>query len=195
MGEEFEYYSEEVIKEMILRFQKMTELNQSLFFDIDELAAIIDHYFENGNLEMLKNALQYSLEQYPGNYEFLLKKAQYYALSDQPEKGLELLDDLGNIGDSDFYMTKGSLLSQLQQYREAIEEFTHALNQNHDLTEVYSNIAFEYENLEQYDKALEYLVKVIELDPENDNSHSEIGLCYEMADRSEDAIIFFNKFS
>ena len=195
MGEEFEFYSEEILKEMIERFQKMLETEESLFFDIDELSAIIDHYFESGDMKLLKKALQFSLEQYPGNYEFLLKKAQYYALSNQPEKGLDLLDDLGNIGDSDFYMTKGSLLSQLQHYREAIEEFTHALNQNHDLTEVYSNIAFEYENLEQYDKAIEYLTKVLELEPDNDQTLSEIGLCYEMADRSKEAITFFEKFT
>lgn len=194
MGEEFEFYSEEILKEIIQRFKKVLKSEESLFFDIDELSAVIDYYFENGNLKVLKKALHYALEQYPGNYEFLLKKAQYYALSDQPEKGLELLDDLGNIGDSDFYMTKGSLLSQLQHYREAIEEFTHALNQNHDLTEVYSNIAFEYENLEQYDKALDYLKKVLELEPDNDQTLSEIGLCYEMADRSNDAIEFFNQF-
>lgn len=194
MSEDFEYYSEEIINEMIERFQTMMKMGETLFFDIDELSAIIDYYFEVGELEVLKKALHYSLEQYPGNYEFLLKKAQYYALTEEPEKGLELLDELGNIGDSDFYMTKGSLLSQLQQYREAIEEFTHALNQNHDLTEVYSNIAFEYENLEQYDKALEYLSKILELDPESDQTLSEIGLCYEMADRSEDAVVFFNKF-
>ena len=194
MGEEFEYYSDEIIKELIERFQNMINSEKSLFFDIDELSAIVDHYFENGNLELLKKAIHFSLGQYPGNYEFLLKKAQYYALSDEPEKGLELLDDLGNIGDSDFYMTKGSLLSQLQQYREAIEEFTHALNQNHDLTEVYSNIAFEYENLEQYDKALDYLSKVLEIEPDNDQTLSEIGLCYEMADRSKDAVDYFNQF-
>jgi len=194
MGEEFEYYSEEMLKELINRFQNMLESGKSLFFDIDELSAIIDHYFEQGSLDLLKKAIHYSLEQYPGNYEFLLKKAQYYSMSDQPEKGLELLDDLGNIGDSDFYMTKGSILSQLEQYREAIEEFTHALNQNHDLTEVYSNIAFEYENLEQYDKALEYLSKVLELEPDNDQALNEIGLCYEMADRSKDAVEFFKKF-
>lgn len=194
MGEEFEFYSEEILKEIIQRFKKVLKNEESLFFDIDELSAVIDYYFENGNLKVLKKALHYALEQYPGNYEFLLKKAQYYALSDQPEKGLELLDDLGNIGDSDFYMTKGSLLSQLQHYREAIEEFTHALNQNHDLTEVYSNIAFEYENLEQYDKALDYLKKVLDLEPDNDQTLSEIGLCYEMADRSRDAIEFFNQF-
>ncbi len=194
MGEEFEFYSEEMLKVIIDRFQKMLKTGESLFFDIDELSAIIDNYFENGDLVLLKKAIYFSLEQYPGNYEFLLKKAQYYALSDEPEKGLELLDELGNIGDSDFYMTKGSLLSQLQQYREAIEEYTHALNQNHDLTEVYSNIAFEYENLEQYDKALEYLVKVLEFDPENEPALSEIGLCYEMADRSKEAIKFFNEF-
>lgn len=194
MGEEFEFYSEEILKEMIERFQVMLKTEESLFFDIDELSAIIDHYFESGDMILLKKALYYSLEQYPGNYEFLLKKAQYYALSNQPEKGLDLLDDLGNIGDSDFYMTKGSLLSQLQHYREAIEEFTHALNQNHDLIEVYSNIAFEYENLEQYDKAIDFLIKVLDLEPDNDQTLSEIGLCYEMADRSKEAIIFFDKF-
>lgn len=74
MGEEFEYYSEEMLKELINRFQNMLESGKSLFFDIDELSAIIDHYFEQGSLDLLKKAIHYSLEQYPGNYEFLLKK-------------------------------------------------------------------------------------------------------------------------
>ena len=57
MGEEFEFYSEEIIKEMIDRFQKMLETGKSLFFDIDALSAIIDHYFESGDLDLLKKAL------------------------------------------------------------------------------------------------------------------------------------------
>ncbi|MBN2237934.1 MAG: tetratricopeptide repeat protein [Bacteroidales bacterium] len=194
MSEEFDFYSEEALKELVNRFQKVLKTNSTLFFDIDELSAIIDNYFESGDLDLLAKSIKYALNQYPGNYEFLLKKAQYYALADQPEKGLELLDELGNIGDSDFYMTKGSILSQLQQYREAIDEFTHALNQNHDLTEVYSNIAFEYENLEQYDKALEYLFKVLDIEPDSEQTLSEIGLCFEMANRSQDAVDFYLKF-
>ena len=46
MGEEFEFYSEEILKEMIERFQTMMKTDESLFFDIDELSAIIDHFFE-----------------------------------------------------------------------------------------------------------------------------------------------------
>jgi tetratricopeptide (TPR) repeat protein len=83
---------------------------------------------------------------------------------------------------------RGTLLSNLQKYREAIEEYTKALNSGQDLEEIYANIAFEYENLEQYDKAVEYLTKVVTINPENEAGLNEIGICFEMSNRSEKSL-------
>lgn len=195
MSEDFDQYSEEEMKELKAKFFEMKKLGSSTYFDSDEFEALIEYFFETEDIENIDYCLQLALEQHPGNHDFLLKKAQYHAIQGQDEKGLDILNQLNGLAtDPDYFMIKGTLLSNLQKYREAIEEYTNALNQGQDLEEVYANIAFEYENLEQFDKAIEYLNKVIEINPNNESALNEVGLCFEMADESEHAIQYFNDF-
>lgn len=195
MSEDFEQYSEEEMKELKARFFEMKDFGSPVYFDSDEFEALIDYFFESEDVENIEYSIQLAIEQHPGNHDFLLKKAQYLAINGQDEKGLEILDQLNGLAtDPDYFMIKGTLLSNLQKFREAIEEYTNALNQGQDLEEVYANIAFEYENLEQFDKAIEYLNKVIEINPDNESALNEIGLCFEMGDESTKAIQYFNDF-
>ncbi|OYT17764.1 MAG: hypothetical protein B7C24_00920 [Bacteroidetes bacterium 4572_77] len=194
MSEDFSPYSNEDLEELKKRFFQMKEDGSKAYFDVDEYESLIDYFFEEDETDFIEMTIEYALDQHPGNYIFLLKKAQLYALYGNDEKGLEILDQLTSIGsDTDYFMVKGSLLSNLQKYREAIEEYTKALNNGEDLEEVYTNIAFEYENLEQFDKAIEYLDKVIELNPHNEAALNEVGLCFEMSNQSEKSLTYFNE--
>lgn len=195
MSEDFDQYSEEEMKELKTKFFEMKDFGSSLYFDTEEFEALIDYFFDSEDIENIEYSIQLALEQHPGNHDFLLKMAQYHAINGQDEQGLEILNQLSGLAtDPDYFMIKGTLLSNLQKYREAIEEYTNALNQGQDLEEVYANIAFEYENLEQFDKAIEYLNKVIEINPDNESALNEIGLCFEMSDESARAIQYFNDF-
>jgi len=195
MSENFDQFSEEEINELKQKFIQMKDTSLGLYFDVDEYEQLIDYFFEKEDTENIEIALQYALEQHPNNYDFLLKKAQLLALYGQDEQGLQILDDIASLGnDPDYFMIKGTLLSNLQKYREAIEEYTKALNQGQDLDEVYANIAFEYENLEQYDKAIEYINKVLDINPENETALNEAGICFEMSNQSEKAVEYFNHF-
>ncbi len=193
MNENFDQYSNEEIEELKARFFQMKKSGDEAYFDVDEYEVLIDYFFEQDETEHIEAILQYALEQHPGNYDFLIRKAQLFALYGNDEQGLEILNDLSELGnDPDFFMVKGTLLSNLQKYREAIEEYTKALNQGQDLEEVYTNIAFEYENLEQFDKAIEYLDKVIDINPNNEAALNEVGICFEMSNQSEKSIKYFN---
>jgi tetratricopeptide (TPR) repeat protein len=195
MSEDFDPISEEEMNDLMAKFFQMKDFGSPIYFDSDEFEALIDYFFEEGEAEHIEYLLQLALEQHPGNHDFLLRKAQYHAINGQDELGLDILNQLNGLAtDPDYFMIKGTLLSNLQKYREAIEEYTNALNQGQDLEEVYSNIAFEYENLEQYDKAIEYLNKVLDINPDNESALNEIGLCFEMGDDSSRAIQFFNDF-
>lgn len=195
MSEDFDQFSEEEMKELKSKFFKMKDFGYTSYFDTDEYEVLIDYFFESEDVENIEYCLQMALEQHPGNHDFLLKKAQYFAINGEDELGLDILNQLSGLAtDPDYFMIKGTLLSNLQKYREAIEEYTKALNQGQDLEEVYANIAFEYENLEQFDKAIEYLNKVIEINPDNESALNEIGLCFEMSDESARAIQYFNDF-
>ena len=193
MNENFDQYSNEELEALILRFFQMKKNNSKAYFDVDEYEILIDHFFDQDETDNIEAALQFALEQHPGNYDFLIRKAQLFALYGNDEQGLEILNDLSElVNDSDFFMVKGTLLSNLQKYREAIEEYTKALNQGQDLEEVYTNIAFEYENLEQFDKAIEYLDKVIDINPNNEAALNEVGICFEMSNQSKKSIKYFN---
>jgi tetratricopeptide (TPR) repeat protein len=173
----------------------MKDAGGSMYFDVIEYEELIDSFFEAEDVENIEYALGVALAQHPDNYEFLLKKAQLHAINGEDEKGLQLLEKLKGFGsDPDYFMIKGSLLSNLQKYTEAIEEYTKALNEGQDLEDVYTNIAFEYENLEQFDKAIEYLNKVVEINPLNESAINEIGICFEMGNMSENSVKYFNKF-
>lgn len=195
MSEEFDQFSSEDLQNMRERFFQMKESRGTMYFDVDEYEALIDVFFEADDTENIEIVLNHALEQHPGNYDFLLKKAQLFAMYGQDEQGLQILDNLkGFAADADYFMIRGTLLSNLQKYREAIEEYTKALNSGQDLEEIYANIAFEYENLEQYDKAIDYLTKVVTINPENEAGLNEIGICFEMSNQSEKSIQYFNHF-
>jgi tetratricopeptide (TPR) repeat protein len=195
MSENFDQFSEEEINELKQKFIQMKDTHSGLYLDVDEYEQLIDYFFEKENTENIEIAISFALEQHPNNYDFLLKKAQLLALNGQDEQGLQILDDIASLGnDPDYFMIKGTLLSNLQKYREAIEEYTKALNKGQDLEEVYANIAFEYENLEQYNKAIEYINKVLEINPKNEAALNEAGICFEMSNQSADAIEYFNDF-
>lgn len=195
MSEDFDQFSEDEMKELKAKFIEMKDFGKAAYFDSDEFEALIDYFFESEEIENIEYTIQLALEQHPGNHDFLLKKAQYLAINGQDEQGLDILNQLSGLAtDPDYFMIKGTLLSNLQKYREAIEEYTNALNQGQDLEEVYANIAFEYENLEQFDKAIEFLNKVIEINPDNESALNEIGLCFEMSNESVKGIQYFNDF-
>lgn len=195
MSEDFDQFSEEELEELRNKFFSLKETGDSMYFDVTEYEELIDSFFESEDVENIEFALGIALAQHPDNYEFLLKKAQLHAINGEDEKGLQILEKLKGFGsDPDYFMIKGSLLSNLQKYTEAIEEYTKALNQGQDLEDVYTNIAYEYENLEQYDKAIEYLNKVVEINPQNEAALNEIGICFEMSNQSEFSVKYFNRF-
>ncbi|NOR86458.1 MAG: tetratricopeptide repeat protein [Bacteroidales bacterium] len=195
MNDNFDQYSEEEINDLKSKFFQMKSNGKNIYFDVDEYEGLINHFFESEDTENIETLLSYALDQHPGKYEFLLKKAQLFAIYGNDEQGLQILDKLSSLGtDPDYYMIRGTLLSNLQKYREAIEEYTKALNQGQDLEDVYTNIAFEYENLEQFDKAIEYLSKSLKINPDNEATLNEVGICFEMNNQSKDALVYFNHF-
>lgn len=195
MNENFDQFSNDELNELKEKFFQMKNTGLSVYFDADDYDRLIDHFFETDEIEHVESALNFALDQHPNNYDFLLKKAHLFALYGKDEQGLQILDSLSNFGgDSEYFMIRGTILSNLQKYREAIEEYSKAINEGQDLEEVYSNIAFEYENLEQFDKAIEFLNKVLEINPENEAALNEVGICYEMSDQSEKSVVYFDQF-
>ena len=82
------------------------------------------------------------------------------------------------VGDYQFYLDHAYCLVFINHYTEAIAKIEKALELHEDIYPI-SQLAFCYRNLEEYEKALQYYLKIESLGREDAWINLEIGLCYE----------------
>ena len=130
MNEEFDFLGDGSVSELVNRFEEMVTNNQSSFFDVDDFELIIEYYFERNNLLKTQIAIEHAIDQHPKAVIFQVKKAQYYVSSNKAAQALRLLADIETIDPSntEIFMTKAAVYSQLKQFNKAIEEYEKALN-------------------------------------------------------------------
>lgn len=196
MGVEFEPWDDQETRSLIERFEGMLSFKGHYFFDVDDLEDIIDFYLERNNLSKARQAINLAMSQHPLNVSFLIRKAHFLLASDKSEEALTILDEAESLDpvNTDILFTRAALFSKLKRYAEAIDQYLLALPEAEDKDEVYAYIAFEYENLGNYEMALENLKKGIAINPENFSALYEISFCYEVILKLEEGVSWFTKF-
>lgn len=185
---------EDYIRELLERFEKTNSGNGSSFFDSQELEVIIYHYFSESDFTNAKKAIDLALKRFPSDNVFHLLMAQYLVNNDEPEKALKLLSRIqpSEPNNPDIITTKAGVLSAMHKHDDAIKEYRKALKYiNEGLDEIYTSIAFEYESLNQFDKAVEYLKKAHHVEPKNEGVLYELGYCFEIGSMTDESITFF----
>jgi len=190
-----DYFNDDSLRELIKIFEDKASANDSFFFDVEEYEILIDYYIEKENFKYITLLLKYASEQHPSSTSILLKKAQYFAYNDKNEKALEILTQLEKIDpfNLDIIFTKGAIYSNLQRYEKAIEEYKKALSKADELDEVYINIAYEYQYLGNYNKAIEYFIKAFNIS-KDENILSDLSLCYEIIEKNEEFTDYIIKY-
>ena len=187
---------EEYIRELLERFEAGLHEGGYSFFDSSELEDIIYHYFSEADFIKANKAIHYALDRFPTDITFEVFNAQYLLNTGEPQKALSNLDQLRKRDprNPDVLLTRASVLGSMDRHEEAIKEYIKALaHVEDDKEEIYTGIAFEYENIGNYDKAAEYLKQALNADPDNEGLLYEIGYCYDLGVMSEKAIEFFEK--
>lgn len=187
---------ENYIRDLLERFEKTRSGNGSSFFDSQELEDIVYHYFSESDFANARLAIELGLKRFPSDSVFQLLMAQYLVNNDEPGKALALLTRIqpAEPNNPDIITTKAGVLSAMHKHEEAIREYRKALKFiNEGLDEIFTNIAFEYESLNRYDKAIEYLKKAHEIEPRNEGVLYELGYCFEIGSMTEQSIAFFEE--
>src|SRR5690606_19333788 len=84
----------------------------------------------------------------------------------------------------------------LRQHRKPIEQYTRALELAEDgLDDILLDLAFEHENTESYDEAIECLKRALGINPENEAVLYELAYCYELTDAFQAAVNYFRSFT
>jgi tetratricopeptide (TPR) repeat protein len=182
----------------VRRFEQMLKNDEFYFFDVDEFEDLIDHYLESGDPKQALKAAEIGCDQHPSSFTLLLYKAQVFASSHKPRKALEVLLRIEAIepNNLDLHLIKATVYSQLREYRKAVEAYRSCLDLGNDMEkeDILISMAFEYENLDEYNLAIKYLKNALELNPENETALYELGFCYEIQEQFEEGINFFESF-
>src|SRR5690606_37926978 len=113
-------------------------------------------------------------------------------------RALDVLDQIGRLEpfSEDVYLMRAGIHSQLRQHRKAIEQYTRALELAEDgLDDILLDLAFEHENIESYDEAIECLKRALVINPENEAVLYELAYCYELTDAFQAAVNYFRSFT
>ncbi len=179
----------------VQRFNELISRDQSIYFDVDDFEEIIDHYVIESEFKKALHISDYALRVHNGSIPLMLRRAQLLASTNKEDKALEILLDIEALepDNSDVFLTKGAIYSQLKHYEKAIEEYNKAVHNADEPDYIYCNIAFEYENMGNFDKTIEYLSKALDLNPENDLAIYEAAYCFDLLSLTEESINFFSK--
>ncbi len=177
------------------KLKELIHQNQSIYFDVDDFEEIVEFFILEGNYKESLKIAEYACKVHPASIPLMLKKAQLLASLNKEHFALDLLSEVETLepSNSDVFLTRGAIYSQMQKYEKAIEEYNKAVQDSEEPDFVYCNIAFEYENMGNYDKTIEYLSKALEVNPENDMAMYEAAYCFDLLSLTEESISFFKK--
>ena len=173
------YRNAEKYKEALEAYLKAQQLGDKVAWINAEIGMC---YKELGNYE---EALRYSLmlenfEEFKNDIFVLSNIAHLYEERQEYNNQLKYFEKIEKIvvGDYQFYLDHAYCLILLGRYTEAIAKVEKALELHEDIYPI-SQLAFCYRNLEEYEKALQYYLKIESLGREDAWINLEIGLCYE----------------
>ncbi len=189
---------EQNVNDDLKAFNEMYKNNNYTFFDCDRIEGIIDHLFVSGQYKKAIWAAEKAFEQFPFNPIFKLRKAQAMSLSGELKEAIQILLEIERQGEKsqDLFLSLASSFSQLRDSDSAIKYFTKALgvSDQEERADIYIDLAMEYENQDEFLKAIKVLEKGIKEDPKNESLVYEMAYCYDQLGGYEKAIQCFQEY-
>ena len=193
----FGNYDDEMEK-AVERYESMLKDHDSVYFDSEEFEYIIDHYTKNNQLKRSRQAVEIAMAQHPESNMLKIKYARQYLLENDAQRAFDIMQHVERVDDEedpDYFLTLGSCLAALGKSEEALENYFSALPyfDEDEKFELYNAIAFEYQNMRQYDLALEFYNKALPYADDRDTIYHEIRCCFLSAGRKEEALAYFQE--
>jgi len=159
--------------------------------DIDEKVSIANYYLARiaQNQGDDKQAIAYYLRVKNGDYVFdaQLRIGVLLSMLGKPDEGLAKLEALAEDQSNwnlrvKAYLAQGEVLREQQRYKEGVEMYSRALQQNREDTNLLYARGLMAEKVDRLDMAEADLLKVISKEPDNADALNALG--YTLADRT-----------
>lgn len=180
------------------RYETMISSDAPAFFDLIELESLIEFYLGEGRQKQAQQVLHFASGLYPESLSLQLREAQLMAGSGNVKLAIPRLRNLLAFEptNDEIHLTLATLYSQLDQHQEAIHHYRQAMDLGDKAyrEDLFIDIALEYENIGNWDKAVEVLREAICENPDNETALHELGFCYDTMGRKEEAVKAFHVF-
>tara|TARA_B100000508_G_scaffold55003_3_gene42743 strand:- start:120677 stop:122095 length:1419 start_codon:yes stop_codon:yes gene_type:complete len=177
------------------RLNSMYENDHYEYMDADQVELILDHLLIANQFKKAKWTAEKALDHFPNNNTLLLRKAQAMSLAGDLNAALKILSSLERMerGNLDLTLTIAACYSQLRDVESAIKYFKRAIEiaSGDEKTEIYIDLAMEYENLDDFRSAIEILNKALDENRLNEAIIYELAYCYEQVKEYEKAVECF----
>ena len=181
----------------LTKFESMLKTNDVLFFDSVEFENIIHHYLENGKISLAKKAIKLGLQQHPTSINLRLFKIEILVIENKFDEADIILDELHALepNNEEIYIQKANVLSKQDLHKQAINALLLALdlsNSPEGESDLFGLIGMEYLFLDQFENALIYFKKCLEVDYTDYSALHNVIYCFDFLDQNQDAIDFLN---
>jgi tetratricopeptide (TPR) repeat protein len=190
--------------EIYFRQSKYMEATNNLVISLKCKAKINNLYIILGNSYLFDSYYNVSINNYnialknnPNNYLYLKNCAYIYEKRRDYLITFKLLNKLLNINEKDSLILcyYGEILCNIEQYSKAVSYFTKANIIDPENVHNLNKRAITYYILQEYDKVLLDLERVIQLDPLNSSAHYLKSLTYYTKNDINNALISFKKYT
>ncbi len=183
----------------LTKFESMLKTNSVLFFDSGEFENIIHHYLENGKIALAKKAIKLGLQQHPTSINLRLFKIEILIIENKFEEANFILDELYAIepNNEEIYIQKANVLSKQDLHKEAINALLIALDLSDTAegeSDLYGLIGMEYLFLNQFENAIIYFQKCLDIDFTDYAALHNVIYCFDFLDKNREAIDFLNVY-
>lgn len=177
------------------RLNSMYDNDNYEYMDADQVELLLDHLLIANQFKKAKWTAERALDHFPNNNTLLLRKAQAMSLGGDLNAALKILLALERIekGNLDLTLTVAACYSQLRDVESAIKYFKRAIDiaTGDEKTEIYIDLAMEYENLDNFQAAIDILNEALKENRLNEAIIYELAYCYEQVKEYKKAVECF----
>jgi tetratricopeptide (TPR) repeat protein len=196
--EDLEFDSESIQK-LISRFESALSLGTSKFFDVEEFIDIQEHYLMFEEYDKALAAIKMGQSQHPNAFPLNFAKAKILQRMGKPFEALNAIESIEKSGNRnvEILLFKAEIFSEIGNHDKSIHHLLKALDgvNPDEKTYLYLDIASEYHNKGDTDRAKFYYQKAITGAPNNDLGYLEYFFLLQMEDNLAEGALFFEKLT
>ena len=189
--------NDDATENSVNRFERMLKRNDEYFFDVQEYEMLVDHYLRAGEIKKAEKVIQLANQQHPDSLNLLFSQADVLLSLGHLNQALEVFDRIEALepNNGELYLQRASIYSQLRDHGKAIHFYKKALKLSGEAKdELYLDLAFELQNANRIDEAIEALKEALSHNPENEAVLYELSYCFDISGKNQDAITYFKAF-